>query len=466
VNPIKRLWNKAMTQGGITEYTHPDYDRFAPLWRKVRDVCAGEDAIKACGTRYLPNPSDENDAMRYRRYVERAVFFNATGRTLQGLIGIAFGNWPIIAQVDSVLLDAPAGPGVTLIGQAQGVLADVLQTGRAGLLADWTRGDGIKRRRTVAEAEAAGARPFVAAYSPESILTWELVDGTLSRVVLRETAELHEAGQVIRRDQLRELVLENGRYLVKLWQRVSEMGSFYLIDRIDTGLGFIPFQFVGAVNNDPAPDMPPLLDLANLNLAHYRNSADYEESAFLMGQPMLVMTGVTEEWVEKAGAIRFGARVGLPLPADGDAKLLQAAPNTLAKEAMLDKERLMALIGARLLESPGAKTATQSAAETRAAYAPLSLACDNVSQAYTQVLRWAQHRAGASFDIDTRFGDITLDANAIRETVAAWQAGLVPQSDAVTVLQRLGVIDQGKTAEQVAGEVEGQGPGLELGAAA
>ena len=126
----------------------------------------------------------------------------------------------------------------------------------------------------------------------------------------------------------------------------------------------------------------------------------------------------------------------------------------------------MAQIGARLM-APGeaVKTATQSAAETKAAYSVLSLACDNVSQAYTRVLQWLDDARG-SFAIDTRFNDLTLDANAIRETVAAWQAGIVPQSDAVALLQRLGVIDQEKTVEQVAGEIEGQGPALNLDEAA
>lgn len=467
MNPLKRFWKKTMTQGGITEYTHPEFDRYSPLWRKVRDVCAGEDRVKEGKTLYLPNPSEvDTDASRYARYLERAVFFNATGRTLQGLVGIAFGNWPEIKVTDKRLLSNPDGSGVGLIGQAQWMLAEILQTGRGGLLADWSRGDGVKRTRTIAQAEIAGFRRYVAPYTAESILTWERSDGRLSRVVLKELHEEHVGGEIQFRPRLRELRLEGGRYRIDLWEQAADGGQFYLFDTVETTLDFIPFQFIGAVNNDATPDTPPLLDLANLNLAHYRDSADYQESVYLMGQPMLVISGVTDEWAENAGTIRFGARSGLPLPQGGDAKVLQVAGNTLAKEAMGDKERLMALVGARLLETAGAKTATQSASETRAAYSQLSLACDNVSQAYTQALQWVEGNTSSSLNIDTRFNDLTLDANAIRETVAAWQAGLVPQSDAVAVLQRLGVIDQGKTAEQVAGEVEAQGPGLNLDAAA
>lgn len=462
-----------------TDYTHPDYKKFAPLWAKVRDACAGEDAIKAKGTLYLPNPDEQSPDVsgvnaRYAAYLKRATYLNATGRTLQGLAGVAFANWPAIETTAKILIEDPDGSGIGLIGQSQATLAEVLQTGRAGLLVDFSRVDEVTRKRikTMADFEAIGSRPSVGLYRADEILTWETAGPVLTRVVLLESHPVYTRGEVEFLPQLRELLLEEGRYVIKVWKRQSAQGQFMLDDDISTALTFIPFTFVGSVNNDVHPDQPPLLDLANLNLAHFRNSADFEESAFLMGQPMLTISGVTEEWKEKIGTVVFGSRTALVLPQDGDAKLLQAAPNTLAKEAMLDKERQMQMLGARIMaQGEAVKTATQSAAETKAAYSVLSLACDNVSQAYTRALRWAEtwgtaRASNASFAIDTRFNDLTLDANAIRETVAAWQAGIVPQSDAVMLLQRLGVIDQAKTVEQVRDEVQGQGVPLALDDAA
>lgn len=460
-----------------TDYTHPDYSANVAKWTKVRDVCSGEDAIKAKGQTYLPAPHESVDgdplgAQRYTRYLERAVFLEATGRTLQGLVGVAFANWPAIKTSAKALLRDVDGSGVGLIGQSQKVLSDVLQTGRAALLVDFPKGDGIKRKRTVAEAEAAGVRPFIQAYAAEEVLTWETQSGRLTRAVLRESVPVYEGGETTYITQLRELLLTAEGYTVQLWKRHTAKGQFIRDEIIEIGLPFIPLAFVGAADNDAHPDQAPLLGLANMNLAHYRNSADFEESAFLMGQPMLAISGVTEDWIAKRGTIVFGSRAALPLPDNGKAELLQVAPNTLAKEAMLDKERMMQQLGARLMaQGEAVKTATQSAAETKSAYSVLSLACDNVSEAYTRALQWAETwgrpaKSDASFAIDTRFNDLTLDANAVRELVAAWQAGIVPQSDAVMLLQRLGVIDQGKTVEQVRDEIEGQGPTLNLDEAA
>ena len=458
-----------------TNYTHPLYDQFAPLWRRVRDAVAGEDAIKAAREHYLPRPNEadvsSHEVARYETYLRRAVYYNATGRTLAGIIGIAFANWPqVVTRQKELLVDV--GSGVTVIGQAQMVLSDIMQTGRAGLLADYSKGDLISREMTVAEAEKKGIRSFIANYTAEQILTWELDGRVLTRVVLLEGHELHEDGKVQTIPQLRELKLTADGYTVGIWRKFTKEGNFLLVEEVLVGLPYIPFTFVGAVNNDPQPDMPPLIDLATLNLAHYRNSADYEESVFLMGQPMFILTGITDDWRRENPNAYVGARTAIALPEGADAKLLQVSPNTLAKEAMDNKERQMQALGARIMaQGEAVKTATQSASETKAAYSQLSLACDNVSQAYTRVLQWLEtwgtpRSTDASFAIDTRFNDLTLDANAIRETVAAWQAGLVPQSDAVSILQRLGVIDQGKTPEQVAAEVESQGPSLSLDEAA
>ncbi|MBF6022868.1 DUF4055 domain-containing protein [Lysobacter niastensis] len=462
-----------------TDYTHPQYDKYSPLWAKTRDACAGEDAVKAKAEVYLPNPDElcqdpVASAARYRAYLRRATYYNATGRTLAGLLGVAFSNLPQVKTSKKELLQDADGSGVGLVNQAQGVLADVMQTGRGGLLADYSAVDEVTRKRikSVWDQEQAGVRAIVCSYSAESILTWETQGNALTRVVLLESSAVYEGGEVRYIPQLRELLLAENGYNIKVWQKHSDKGQFILKDTFAVGLKFIPFVFVGAINNDAHPDLPPLLDLANLNLAHYRNSADFEESVFLLGQPQLVFTGATQEWKEQAGSIVFGSRAAMVAPPDGDAKLLQVAPNTLAQEAMRDKEGKMQALGARLMaQTEAVKTATQSAAETKAAYSQLSLACDNVSAAYTRVLRWLEtwgsgRTSGAFFAIDTQFNELTLDANAIRETVAAWQAGIVPQSDAIRLLQRLNVIDQEKTVEQVRDEIEGQGPSLNLDEAA
>ena len=78
----------------------------------------------------------------------------------------------------------------------------------------------------------------------------------------------------------------------------------------------IPFTFVGAQNNDPSIDESPLYDIAMINLGHYRNSADYEESVFWCGQAQPWISGLDEQWrdwMEKNG-VYVGSRAPMMLP--------------------------------------------------------------------------------------------------------------------------------------------------------
>src|SRR5574337_1425214 len=122
------------------------------------------------------------------------------------------------------------------------------------------------------------------------------------------------------------------------------------------------------------------------------------------------MSGLDEQWrdhMEKNG-IYLGSRAPWLLPAGGQAGIVQAAPNTLAKAAMDQKEQQMAQLGARMV-MPGSaiKTATQQDSEDATAHSVLSLACDNVSAAFTKALQWA-------CDFMNATGNASLDRKSTR----------------------------------------------------
>src|SRR6516225_6736400 len=75
--------------------THPDYDASALDWSRARDVLSGEDAVKAAGERYLPRLDSQTDD-EFAAYRKRASFFNATGRTADGYVGLMFRRPPFV----------------------------------------------------------------------------------------------------------------------------------------------------------------------------------------------------------------------------------------------------------------------------------------------------------------------------------------------------------------------------------
>lgn len=484
------------------EFCRPEYRANLEMWRLVSDACAGQHAVKIRGEVYLPrpNPSDNSAEAkkRYEHYLLRAVFYNATGRTLSGLVGTAFGKWPEIKLPATMkyLEDDADGGNVPLVGQAMSVMGQVLKTSRAGLLVDFPP---TPTESSLADVEHGNKRATINYYPAHSIVNWRTErragTKTLTLVVLRETEEQTGDFNCINKVQYRVLRLTGSTYSVEVWKRddTDGKGAFKLAPEDSytplTGAGkpwdCIPFVFIGAVQNTPdleaygdgfrdcLPDRigSPLYDIAVVNLAHYRNSADHEDSTFLVGQPQPWMAGLDVEWRDaliKQG-MYIGSRTVIPLPVGGEFGMAQAQENTLVAGAMKDKEALMMALGAKLIEkSNSTKTATQASHDESKDNSVLSLVCDNVSQAYAKALNWAcvfmAAPETAEFSIDTEFSINSLDGPSITATVGAWQAGLLPDTDAWASMRKFGLIDAEKTDDEIKAELDAQKPKTGLAA--
>lgn len=138
-------------------------------------------------------------------------------------------------------------------------------------------------------------------------------------------------------------------------------------------------------------------------------------------------------------------------------------PNSLIRQAMIDKQDQMAALGARLLQ-PGsvAQTAYETASDDATAHSVLSIICDNVSDAYTKALRWAGDMMGTSgteisFAIPTDFASTKLDAPTLTALFAMVQAGKLPESDLWAQLRGSGYIDPEKDDAAIREELDAQG---------
>lgn len=459
-----------------------EYKNALPKWQQVEDAAAGEAAVKARGDKYLPrpNPADKSNenSCRFDQYLARAVFYNATGRTLNGLTGVAFREFPQV-ELPAALqyaLDDISGAGVSLVQQAHQTVRQVLQSGRAGLLVDYP--PTVPGTVSRADENSGAVRPTISYYPASAIINWRTVKRAgktrLGLVVLMESHEKPEGFGVDCDTQYRVLRLEPV-YQVEIWRKRKTadgkeewfIAETYLPKRGDgTDWTEIPFTFVGSEDNDWDIDSAPLYDLAILNLAHYRNSADYEDSAYFVGQPQVWVMGVDETWLKiwKDNNVYLGSRSIGAGPPNASVTMMQAQPNTLCGEAMKSKEGQMAALGARLLMPGGAtqlqKTATQVESDDATAHSVLSLVCDNVSAAYRIALGWfalfARVDGKIAFEIPTDFSITTLDAQTLTALIAAVQGGKLPESDFWTILQNVGWIDPEKTPEQIREEIAAQ----------
>ena len=474
------------------------HDRL-PDYTLIRDCVAGQRAIKKKGTVYLPVP-DPDEALlasgaftpagqaRYDAYLMRAVFYGVTGRTLRGLVGLVFDKDPAIeipTSLEPVRADASGG-GEPLDEHAKTTLQDVMSVGRSGLLTDYPVTNG--KATSAKDAREGNIRPTIRRYAAEDVINWRTrTVGSkimLSLVVLREQVVVEDDGFAETfATQYRVLRLgDDLKYYIEIHPEGDKRVTRYdPTDGKGNPLREIPFTFVGSEDNSPSVDQPPLLDIAALNKHHYMNSADYEESVFLVGQPTPVFSGLTKQWVEdvftverddghgnkrRETKVRLGSRAAVPLPENGSAELLQADPNTMASDAMEKKEQQMIALGAKLIENSGTQqTATEATLDSVLDNSVLANAARNVSKAYRQALRWAELFISGNiieddnqldYQLSTDFAARLMTSQDREQIVSMWVKKAITFGEMRWNLKRTGTAyeDDEKAKEELAAERE------------
>jgi len=410
------------------DYTLPEYNRAVKKWELVRSIIDNDAG-------HLIPDVDVNDIDRSIKYRNNAILTNFTGLTKNGLQGLVFLKEPDInlpSQLEYMREDA-TGSGLSMTQLAQQVCGEVLETGRHGLLVDFPRNENTL---TISDLETGNYVARILPYTAEAIINWrtERVNGKvqLVQVVLKECKEtvLEDGFAVEKLDQYRVLKLVNGQYYQELYDEEQDLVDIVQPLKVDgTPLTYIPFVFVGAENNDPIIDPAPLYDLAVLNLGHYKNSADFEESVFICGQPTVVVCVgdiPADQWVElNGGKFRYGARSGHVVGLGGNASLLQANPNQLAGQAMKDKLDQAVGVGARVIAAAGAGRETAEGARIRysSQNSALYVLTKNMNRAFIEVIRMAcdftkdADKSEVDFELNDQFYEDGADPQLIAQAI-------------------------------------------------
>ncbi len=456
--------------------THADYEAAAPGWSRARDVLAGEDAVKARGEKYLARLDAQTDE-EFAAYGKRASFFNATARTAEAYLGLIFRRPPFLKlpsestgvgralaefQNDADML------GTSLSGYAKVVVGDVVGLGRAGSLVDWE-----------AEAER---RAYAVFYPAERIMNWRMgrVRGrnVLTLLVLSEKAET--GTQEAESDEFEPEVVEQLRVLrlvvgddgdafcrVDLWQEQAVEGEkgkteWVVVDsrvprRLGKPLPLIPFVFHGPRHSRADVDRGPLEDIIAVNLDHYRLDADFKHGLHFTALPTAWVSGF-----DKAASLRIGSSSAWVSETPGaTAGFLEFTGQGLTtfERAMDRDERLMAVLGSRMLEDVKKVGETATAIELRQSgeYSILGNVAASVSESLTQLLRWVYWWNSTEelpddvtseqvlVTLNSDFSTKGLASQDVQAIVAAWQAGAISQDTMHELFRRGEVLPEGRT---------------------
>lgn len=459
---------------------HAEYKAMAPKWRRCRDAAAGTDALAKRPLAYLPKLTDQS-MDDYTAYFTRAVYFNATWRTIAGLAGMLFRKPEQLECPDAL---KPLLADVTLANEplhafAHSLAIECFEVGRVGVLVDYPMlTDGIV---TVAQARAHNLRPTLARYKAETIINWKVEPvnnvATLTQVVLTEDTALPqgEFGQACEtRYRVLDLVPDGDgdlAYRVRVFRinkdtdRQEQVGGDVFPLMNGKNLDAIPFYFLGVDNLTPKVCAPPLVDLVDLNLAHFRVSADFEHGCHFTALPTAVVSGY-QPTVQNEKLYIGSTSAWVFADPSAHATFLEFSGSGLGmlQTNLAHKEQQMAALGARLLNPDNApnETATAAAIHHGGETSILAAVAQTLSLGLTRALgtfsAWAGlgpadgsptdgGKTGITYQINRDFVPEPMDPMKLTALVAAWQAGAISFATLFANLKDGEIIDNDATVE-------------------
>lgn len=436
---------------------HPQYTKHSPRWDRVRSVIDSD-------VQKFIKQIDPNDPARTAQYQGDAILTNFTLRTRNALVGSVYrlpAEVVLPSELEYLLKDA-TGDMLTLEQLSQSLTADTIEVGRVGLLVDYpTTQDGL----TEAQVEELALSARIKPYSAESIVNWavEQVGSTarVSMVVLQEDVmQLGEDGFTWEDTiQYRVLRLIDGVYNQIVMNDEGDIVSVAEPRQADgSTFDYIPFIFIGSENNDPSVDSAPLYDMSNINIGHLKNSADYEESVHITGQPTLMMSSAfsADDFAEaNPNGVKIGARAGHNLGQGGGAQLLQANPNQLADQAMLRKEQQAVMTGARLImPQSGVETAEAARIRNSSENSVLSILVNNVEDGIRMALEICTAFMGGNpeevvYELNKQFYDHKVDPQELMAMIQLWDRQVIATKDLRSNIRRAGIVNAERTDEDI-----------------
>jgi hypothetical protein len=387
---------------------HELYTEFKGDWEEVRDCVKGNRAIKKKRAKYLPKLSGQKPEA-YECYLKKVKFFGATSRTLDGLHGNIFRKAPEqnreVSETFTKSLEDVDLMGTNIEQFVSDIVNDNLQTNWGGILVDYPRGE---EALSLADAESKGLRAYLKYYPAENVINWEYktINGKtqLSMVVLIEPYIESVPGDrfiVRKHNKYRVLYLDEA---VKKYRQDVYDDKISLTDPVERGLVIkiqneemdeIPFYTLPG--NQPEKSM--LYDLAQLNLQHYQDSADYQNGKHYTSIPTPIAIGLKpqiDEAMNEPKPMFIGGTEFLFFPNEdhvpgADVKFLEFTGQGMKAlaEGIGHLENQMAILGAHIIanEKKGVETAEALRIHRVGENGVLSAFTRNVSNSVTKALR-------------------------------------------------------------------------------
>lgn len=460
---------------------HKAYSAALAGWTKVRDFVAGGARVKPYVQTLPGHDGDTASAFRNRAY-----YLPAIARSIDAFTGMVMNPEPVIQSpetlqpyLDDVSYDGE--PANRMIGRT---VRETVEVGRCAVLVDYpSNPEGAQM--SVAEAEALGLRAYARFYAAEDVLDWRVTarggERVLSFLKLKESHEERDPQNewtTVTADQIRVLDLTEGKYRVRIYRKglIDDPAAKGGKKEAWQQVGGDVFPMAGGKTLDEIPavvfnpdsldasevDTPPVAEMVEIADAFLNDSALRQWALLWVGNPTPVFRGLR---LADGESVKLGSSQGIAVDADGGAEMLFLPADGVGaiRQAMEDKRRDMAAVGARLLaDETSAQIARDTAVIQRAGeHSVLAQLATTIADGWQRVLGYLAMWGGIAGDIsvklNTDFLPQGMTSGELSELIQAVQAGQMSSRDLFALLQKRGLVRPDKAYEEHLDEVDEDG---------
>jgi hypothetical protein len=423
------------------ETLHPSYINHSKNWKFMRDCVEGDDSIKAGKETYIPRLSGQEED-EYKAYLNRAIFEGYTFRVLNGLTGLMFAKPPVVEVPKQLedLFDNFNLKGSTLTDYVQELASEVESVNRVGALVDNS-------------ADSTNNRPYATIYPTETILNWKhenINDNqVLTMVVLKETEDswadmfTNDVTTIYRVLLLATSETNKTRHYQQWVYKPNEKKEYSsepteIITPLMNGkpLSYIPFVSITDEKLTIEPEKSPLLDLARVNLAHFKLNVDYYHGMHFTALPTPYGSGINHD-PKKDPAFKIGS-TSFNFYRDPHAKLSYLEFEGKGLETLEnEKTKLiesMVVLGSNMLQGDKKTAEAENTVAMRSAgqNATLISTADTISRGVTRILEimaeWmGLPTDGISYKLNTDFNLTQTSPQMIKEMIVGRTLGEIPR---------------------------------------
>jgi hypothetical protein len=409
--------------------------RMEPGWLLIEQLLKGTRGIRQGHRKFLPQfprEADESYDVRLSKAV-LSPFYKRLELLLAGMLTRKPVRLTDVSdQVTEQLFDVDL-QGNDLQTWLFNTARIALRYGHVGVLVDAPRA-------------GENGRPYWITISPRELLGWrtEIADGKQRLTMLRiaETVTVPD-GKYGEKDVERVRVLTPGAYEI---HEKDEKGDYKIVDEGRTSLSEIPFAVAYANRTGVMESIPPLDDIAELNLQHYQVSSDLSNILSVSAIPLLAIYG----FPQSAEEISAGASEALALPETARSEYIEPSGNSFDAqfkqleqiENKINGLGLAAVLGAKLVgESAEAKRIDRSQGDSTMMVIAQQMQdlIDNCLRFHAQYL---QEPVAGSSQVNRDFMGQRLEPQEIQALLQLYTAGTITQDTLLNELANGDVLSE------------------------